>query len=46
MAILIDVDARTTFAYVMNKMQRGRVGDEGPFRIIRAMWQAPGTGAS
>ena len=44
--ILIDVDARTTFAYVMNRMQRGMVGDERSFRIIRAMWQALGTGAS
>jgi CubicO group peptidase (beta-lactamase class C family) len=37
--ILIDVDARTTFSYAMNKMQRAMVGDERSFRIIRAMWQ-------
>ncbi|NKI70184.1 serine hydrolase [Collimonas pratensis] len=42
--ILIDVDARTTFAYAMNKMQRSLVGDERSFRIIRAMWQALGAG--
>jgi CubicO group peptidase (beta-lactamase class C family) len=38
--VLIDMDARTTFAYAMNKMQRGMVGDERSFRIIQAMWQA------
>lgn len=37
---LIDLDARTTFAYAMNKMQRALVGEERSFRIIRAMWQA------
>ncbi|WP_315832252.1 serine hydrolase domain-containing protein [Bradyrhizobium prioriisuperbiae] len=37
--VLIDLDARTTFAYTMNKMQRSFVGDERSFRIIRAMWQ-------
>jgi len=42
--VLIDIDARTTFAYAMNKMQRAFVGDERSFRIIRAMWQALGTG--
>jgi CubicO group peptidase (beta-lactamase class C family) len=37
---LIDLDARTTFAYAMNQMQRALVGEERSFRIIRAMWQA------
>ena len=41
---LIDMDARTSFAYAMNKMQRGMVGDERSFRIIRAMWRAMGIG--
>ncbi|MGJ7524603.1 serine hydrolase domain-containing protein [Variovorax sp. GB1P17] len=41
---LIDMDARTSFAYAMNKMQRGMVGDERSFRIIRAMWRALGIG--
>lgn len=41
--VLIDMDARTTFAYAMNRMQRALVGDERAFRIIRAMWQALGT---
>lgn len=39
---LIDMDARTTFAYTMNKMQRSLIGDERSFRIIRAMWQVLG----
>lgn len=42
---LIDMDARTSFAYAMNRMQRGMVGDERSFRIIRAMWRALGIGA-
>ncbi len=40
--VLIDLDARTTFAYAMNRMQRAMVGEERSFRIIRAMWQALG----
>jgi CubicO group peptidase (beta-lactamase class C family) len=42
--VLIDMDARTTFVYAMNKMQRSLVGDERSFHIIRAMWQALGAG--
>jgi CubicO group peptidase (beta-lactamase class C family) len=38
--IIIDMDARTTFAYVMNKMGAGTVGDTRSFGIIGAMWQA------
>ncbi|QND52135.1 beta-lactamase family protein [Phyllobacterium sp. 628] len=41
--ILIDMDARTTFAYAMNKMRFSFIGDERSFRIIHAMWQALGT---
>jgi CubicO group peptidase (beta-lactamase class C family) len=38
--IVIDMDARTTFAYAMNKMGGGTVGDVRAFSIISAMWQA------
>jgi CubicO group peptidase (beta-lactamase class C family) len=38
--IIIDMDARTTFGYAMNKMERGSVGDPRSFRIIDAMWRA------
>jgi hypothetical protein len=38
--------ARTTFACAMNQMQRGMVGDERSFRIIRAMCRALGIGAT
>jgi CubicO group peptidase (beta-lactamase class C family) len=37
--VLIDLDARTTFAYVMNRMTPAIVGDERSFRIARALWQ-------
>lgn len=40
--VLIDTDARMTFAYAMNRMQRGLVGDERSFRIIRAIWRTLG----
>jgi len=40
--VLIDTDARMTFAYAMNRMQRGLVGDARSFRIIRAIWRAMG----
>ncbi|HAQ83699.1 MAG: EstA family serine hydrolase [Bradyrhizobium sp. PARBB1] len=40
--VLIDTDARMTFAYAMNRMHRGLVGDARSFRIIRAMWRALG----
>ena len=38
--IIIDMDARTTFSYVMNKMGSGTVGDARGFGMIMAMWQA------
>jgi len=38
--IIIDMDARTTFAYAMNKMESTPMGDPRSFRIIQAMWQA------
>ena len=37
--IVIDMDAHTTFAYAMNKMGSGTVGDARAFTIIMAMWQ-------
>ncbi|KJC59136.1 beta-lactamase [Bradyrhizobium sp. LTSPM299] len=40
--VLVDIDARMTFADAMNRMQRGLVGDERSFRIIRAIWRATG----
>jgi CubicO group peptidase (beta-lactamase class C family) len=38
--IIIDMDARTTFAYTANKMQASPMGDPRSFRIIEAIWQA------
>jgi CubicO group peptidase (beta-lactamase class C family) len=38
--IIIDMDARATYAYAMNKMGGGTVGDTRSFSIIGAMWQA------
>jgi CubicO group peptidase (beta-lactamase class C family) len=40
--IIIDMDARTTFGYAMNKMRPDLVGDERSFALIRAVWQAMG----
>jgi CubicO group peptidase (beta-lactamase class C family) len=40
--IFIDMDARTTFAYAANKMDRKPLSDPRPFRTIQAMWQALG----
>jgi CubicO group peptidase (beta-lactamase class C family) len=40
--IIIDIDARATFAYVMNKMGAGTVGDGRSFAMIGAIWQALG----
>ena len=37
---IIDMDARTTFAYVMNKMAGTTVGDTRAFSLAMAMWQA------
>jgi CubicO group peptidase (beta-lactamase class C family) len=36
--IIIDMDARTTFGYAMNKMGAGTVGDARSLDIIGAMW--------
>jgi CubicO group peptidase (beta-lactamase class C family) len=38
--IIIDFDARATYAYAMNKMGGGTVGDNRSFGMIGAMWQA------
>ncbi|MFT3728466.1 MAG: serine hydrolase domain-containing protein [Terricaulis sp.] len=38
--IIIDMDARTTFSYVMNKMQGTTTGDTRGFAMVAAMWQA------
>ena len=38
--VLIDLEARTSFAYAMNRMSPTTVGDERSFRVIRTMWQA------
>ena len=38
--IFIDMDARTTFAYAANKMDRRPLSDPRPFRTMQAMWQA------
>ncbi len=43
---IIDLDARTSFAYAMNRMDRSMMGDERSFRILRAMWHAPGLTAA
>jgi CubicO group peptidase (beta-lactamase class C family) len=40
--IFIDMDARTTFAYAANKMDRRPLSDPRPFRTLKAMWQALG----
>ena len=41
----IDMDARTTFAYAANKMDRLPLSDPRPFCAIKAMWQALGIGS-
>ena len=38
--IIIDMDARTTFGYAMNKMGSGTLGDARGFSMVAAMWQA------
>ena len=40
--IFIDMDARTTFAYAANKMDRKPLSDPRPFRTMKAMWQSLG----
>jgi hypothetical protein len=42
--IIIDMDARTTFGYAMNKMGLTTMGDERAMAMIRAMWAALGDG--
>ena len=42
--IFIDMDARTTFAYAANKMDRRPLSDPRPFRTIKAMWECLGIG--
>jgi len=37
--VVIDMDAHTTFAYAMNKMGGGTLGDNRAFGLIMAMWQ-------
>jgi CubicO group peptidase (beta-lactamase class C family) len=37
--IIIDMDARTTFAYTANKMEPTPLADPRSFRLIEAMWQ-------
>ena len=41
--IIIDMDARTTFAYAMNKMAGTTQGDMRAFGLAMAMWAAMGT---
>jgi CubicO group peptidase (beta-lactamase class C family) len=41
--ILIDMDARTTFAYAMNRMAPTTVGDARSFAVIEAIWRALGS---
>jgi len=40
--VIIDMDARTTFAYVMNKMAATTQGDMRAFGLAMAMWEAMG----
>ena len=43
--IFIDMDARTTFAYVANKIDRRPMSDPRPFRTMQALWQSLGIGS-
>lgn len=40
--VIIDMDARTTFGYVMNKMAGTTTGDMRAFGLAMAMWTATG----
>ena len=40
--VIIDMDARTTFAYVMNRMSPTTTGDMRALGLAMAMWQALG----
>lgn len=44
--IFIDMDARTTFAYAANRMDRRFFNDPRPFRTMQAMWRSSGIGSS
>lgn len=38
--VVIDMDARTSFAYAMNRMRQTTIGDERSLRVCRALWTA------
>src|SRR4030095_553342 len=40
--VIIDMDARTTFGYAMNRMVGTTTGDTRAFGLAMAMWQALG----
>jgi CubicO group peptidase (beta-lactamase class C family) len=40
--IFIDMDARTTFAYAANQMDRQPLGDPRPLRILQTLWHSLG----
>jgi len=42
--VLIDLDRRTTFAYVMNRMTPAIIGDGRAYRILKAFWAALAAG--
>jgi len=42
--VIIDMDARTTFGYAMNRMVGTTTGDTRAFSLAVAMWQALGIG--
>lgn len=42
--IVIDMDARATFSYVMNKMNNGLTGDTRSFSLLMTMWGAMAAG--
>jgi CubicO group peptidase (beta-lactamase class C family) len=42
--VIIDMDARTTFGYAMNRMAGTTTGDTRAFSLAVAMWQALGIG--
>ena len=37
---IIDMDAQTTFSYVMNRMEGTTTGDARGFKLVMTMWQA------
>lgn len=42
--VVIDMDARATYSYVMNKMNSGLMGDARSFGLIQTMWAAMANG--